>query len=645
MNNILILVILILSFYSTAYSIQEASFEKEISAMTIPDIMRRFPLQNGSADYAIGLKFLKGLGLEKNIDTAFKQFLKASKKGNKAAMVALGKLLFDSEIDTQEFFQDISWLKDFADKNDLAARYLLDSVVACKGMPDVLKKDIKNFLADKEPLEDLALKGNPTDPLAKNIVQAAKQHRELLKNAADNGNIKVAYFLGKEYRRNSAHQDLAQAFHYIEMAAQKEYAPALNILSEMYRNGEGVARNPLKAFQAMHDAAQKGYAPAQFTFGIMLINGFVHEKNFSQGVEWIEKAATQDLGGALAFLGELAREGFDRVGNSIEPDYQAAFELFKRSAAQKSFNGMYNLAQFYQSGLGGNKDTDQAIVLFDKILRDPSHYSRSVKALMYETGIGVTKDLVQAKELYTKEADDEANLFAHAGLERVNEKLQKQAEKALEAQVKKTPSSKSKKAREKRKAKANASTSKAAPESESEEELEPIKDIDIAGHALKNNLNAALTYNDKSFIQDIDTQNNKIVIQNPYDHSLVTIDAYHKGPITQKELKSLKKFIYDDRVKAWFDPQDQLLKTYTQEQIERHRFAERVDELVQLYGAKAVFIKQDGTLEKNRILIGDIKTHDNRILKGTFEYAYYKDKKKGNVIYHRFLHPHSKIRI
>lgn len=673
MNHLFKLLITFLSIHFVAYGQQIALTDSNIASMSIPEIKQRLNDQDGTADYFIGLKFYKGLGIEKNVNVAFKQFLKAAKKGHNGAMIGLGEILTQESVDSKEFVNDISWLKKMADKDDLAARNLLEVALSLSTMPETLKNDVRNYLRDRKPLLDLAFEKAPLgDFIAQQIIQKSNKKMELLKQAAVNGNAEKAYELGKLYRINSPHHDLALAFYYTDIAAKQGYAPALHLLSEMYRRGEGVTRDNLKAFESMRDAASQGLPQAQCNFGIMFLNGFVRERDFYNGIVWIKKAASQENGAALAILGELARQGKNDFDETIEPDYQAAFELFKRSAAQKNFNGMYNLAQFYLSGLSGEKNINKAQELFDKIIDAQSEDSFSAKALMYETGTGVIKDLSQAKKYYASGAQDQADVLSIEGLERVNEKLLKQAEKKRleraqaeaasssvskgkekaveeieEVPEKKVQSSKTKKAREKRKAwaKAKASTSQAAAESESEEESEKTKDIDIAGEALKNALNDALTYDDKSFISEVDTENNKIVIKNPYDNSVITIDAYHNGPITQNELKLLKKFIYDDRVKAWFSPKDQLLKTHTQEQIDRHRFAERVDEVVQLYGSKAVFMKQDGTLEKNRILIGDIKTQDNRILKGTIEFAYYKNKHKQNIVYHRFLHPSSKIRV
>jgi len=648
--------------------------------MTITEIKQRFNDQDGSTDYLIGFKFYKGLGLTvKNLNAAFTQFLKAAKKGHQDGLGMLKNMIAHGEGDIEYLASDISWLKRLGDKDDLLARSLMELLLQLPTAPENLKSELRLYLKNKKPMLDLlkekAAAGDPyaqfmsrqIDPLSAGQ-KIDSSIVENLKRAADQGDATAAYHLATMYVKGvMIEKNLSIAFKYATIAANKEHPDALFLLGKMYRRGEGVAQDIRKGFDYMLEAAKRNLAAAQYDLGAMFVNGFQVTRDFHEGLVWIKKSANQGYGDALAILGIFAREGLDDYGYAIDPDYKKAFDFFKESAEKGSWAGKYNLAQFYQSGLTGENNVAKANEFFGEILKSNDEGSFIFKALMYEAGIGTHKDLIEAKKYYEKSTDP-ADFLSKRGLARVNEKLLKQAEKkrlekeqaeAVSSSVskgkektveevpeKKVQSSKTKKAREKRKAwaKATTSTSKAAEEPESEEEPEAIKDIDIAGEVLKRELNAKFTYGDKSFISEVDTGNNKIVIKNPYDTSVVTIDAYHNGPITQKELKSLKKFIYDDRVRAWFGSKAELLKKYTEEQIERHRFAERVDEVVQLYGTKAVFMKQDGTLEKNRILIGDIKTQDNRVLKGTIEFAYYKDKHKGNVVYHRFLHPHSKIR-
>ncbi len=297
--------------------------------------------------------------------------------------------------------------------------------------------------------------------------------------------------------------------------------------------------------------------------------------------------------------------------------------------------------------MAGKKNTAQAKKLFNEILNSKSPNALVFKALMYETGSGVEKNLMRAKTYYETCTQTAIDLFATMGLSRITKKIAEQellSRTLLEEETAKASSTQSKE----KSAIAPSRTHTLQDVSEKavlfgQESTTQSRETDFTSteEVLKNELNQALSYDDGSIITEISTKKDKIVIKNPLDDSMVTILTDKQEPITTQHLKTLKTFTYDDRVKKWFLTVQELRET-TREKRERHSFAQRVDEIVQLIGKDAIFFKQDGTLEENKVLDGFITTKDGRMLKGRFEYALYDDQKANQVLYHRFLHPHSK---
>ncbi|PKN03165.1 hypothetical protein CVU75_03620, partial [Candidatus Dependentiae bacterium HGW-Dependentiae-1] len=393
------------------------------------------------------------------------------------------------------------------------------------------------------------------------------------------------------------------AFSQFLKAAEKGHADACLKVSALYLQGEGTPQNTEKYFEFLEKAAQLGSSHAQYNYGVMLLGQVLGANRFNEGVEWLKKAASQKNGAALSGLGVMAREGIDDFGNKIEPDYEKAFELFRQSAAKESHAGMFSLAQFYKSGLAGKKNTAQAKRLFDEILKSKSANALVFKALMYETGSGIDKNLIEAKRYYELCTQGAIDPLATIGLARVNKKIaeQEQVSRAfLEEETAKTSTPHRKKklktktsvqpAQSIQHTDKNTVLAELAPTQEQERTAQfQDVDFDIAGETLKNKLNQTLSYDDGSTITEIDTVKNRIIIQKPLDGSTVTLFI---DRLTEPHIKSLKKFTYDDRVKKWFATVQELRET-TQEKLERHRFAQRVDEIVQLYGKDAVFFKQD----------------------------------------------------
>lgn len=366
----LLAIFLIIS--STLHAMEVQVTNKSLVKMTIPEISKNFSQSNGDADLLIGKKFYFGLGIPKNYDVAFKQFVKSAQKDNIEALLLLSEMITSQEGNVKDFPKDISWLKKLADKdniNTLAARRLLELIITDPAVPQDLKKNIENYF-ETQPrfLELLKIKSSQGDPFAKVLLKKVQliesnppknlpeTYIKALKAEADKGDVAAANKLAFHYYYGQhMDQNFSEAFKYAHSAAQKNSAPALYMLSMMYRKGKGVTRNDKKAFDSMQASAQLGFVPAQSDLGEMYINGVGIDRNFPEALLWIKKAADNGNANAYVKLGTLALFGIGDSMEDIEPHYEQAFEFFGKAAALGNFVGMYELAQLYQSGLAGEK--------------------------------------------------------------------------------------------------------------------------------------------------------------------------------------------------------------------------------------------------------------------------------------------------
>ena len=159
---------------------------------------------------------------------------------------------------------------------------------------------------------------------------------------------------------------------------------------------------------------------------------------------------------------------------------------------------------------------------------------------------------------------------------------------------------------------------------------------------LKDLLNGLIAYDDGSIISELDLDSNVITISNPYDDSTVIISVEDILCIPDTTANQLD-FLYAERVANWFNNATIPL-TATIETVERHRFAQRVDQMIILYGRPSSFINNYGQEVENLTLSGTIITQDGRQLDGIFEYAQAENTKDSGkpTLYHRFLHPNSR---
>lgn len=641
------------------------------SSLSIVEIVNKYKDWPGAADYVIGYKYLRAKGTEQDFKNAEKFFMRAFEKGNLDAAYYLAEIYHTSPSGQKDPVKAAFYCKIAADRGDADAQFNMglfyDQGVGVEKDPVLAfyyyKKAADANIADAQTNVGLAYRSGRG--VTQNFAEALRylemaeragipeamvnlglmyndglgvpkdfdKASHYFKRAGDKGNPRGYYELGILYQSASVEKrDYKKAFEFLEKAAKQNYVKAFDGIGFMYENGLGVEKNSSKAIEYYKHAAVAGFTASQYNLGLLLFD----QKNYKEGFVWMLKAAEKKYTGALYFLGFNALNGINENGENIEPDYEKAFNYFKEAAQLGSYNAKYYLAQFYRIGLYVQKDSAQAQRIFNEILNSEDTVALFNKALLYEMGDGTSKNLIKAQEYYQKAFLASPSELEKAGLDRVNAKIKRAEDLAAEILRESTASSSTKKSASKGKAQAEPTES----ETSLPQEFEALE-IDIAGEKLKKVLNTELMYDDKSIITDINTETKQITVTSPRDNSVATIYLEDFKLLTKAKLKSLKKFTYDKRIKKWFGSKNEL-KIYTPQEIDRHAFPQRVDQLVNLYGDKATFVTADGSLERNKMLKGSIKTASGTIYEGIFEYAYYKDKNNNKILYHRFLHPYSR---
>lgn len=134
--------------------------------------------------------------------------------------------------------------------------------------------------------------------------------------------------------------------------------------------------------------------------------------DYARAREKYEAIATLGSKEALLALGCI----YERGGNGVEKDYDAARYWFERSWFEgKAIHAALALAKFYYLGLGVPVDFERAF----SYLASLEHSNNAVALLrlgtMYELGRGVQKDLGHARSLYRRSAQLK-NIFARKQL-------------------------------------------------------------------------------------------------------------------------------------------------------------------------------------------------------------------------------------
>ncbi len=110
---------------------------------------------------------------------------------------------------------------------------------------------------------------------------------------ADEGKDWAQFLLWFRYFHGSHGFDmnLPESVRYIQMAAEKGYAPAQCELGGMYGKGRGVPQDWDKSFHWSLLAANQGYAAAQYRVGQAYSYGRGVDKDIDQAFIWYKKSA------------------------------------------------------------------------------------------------------------------------------------------------------------------------------------------------------------------------------------------------------------------------------------------------------------------------------------------------------------------
>ncbi|MCR9226809.1 MAG: serine/threonine-protein kinase [Flavobacteriaceae bacterium] len=172
--------------------------------------------------------------------------------------------------------------------------------------------------------------------------------QDLFKTAAEQNhpaaieNLAILYKADKKYK---------EAFEMYEKGRDLNRYSCYRGLAEMYRNGQFVTKDTIKAFELYTNAAEHRDMLSQYWLGKFYYHGILTEKDRLKAVQWYSKAADK---GYLNAQNELGIIFFD------EKNYIEAGKWFQMAADKGNAFGSYNLGLLHYKGLGREKDIVEA---------------------------------------------------------------------------------------------------------------------------------------------------------------------------------------------------------------------------------------------------------------------------------------------
>ncbi|MCR2832502.1 tetratricopeptide repeat protein [Parerythrobacter lacustris] len=151
---------------------------------------------------------------------------------------------------------------------------------------------------------------------------------------------------------------MGEAIELIRQAADAGDVEAMTFLGMSYEKGQDVAANPATAATYYRMAADRGDPYAQWRLGIMIDSGAV-EGSPEQAVELFRKAADQGNTGAMASLAVMLA-----AGKGLPQDFAEARRNYEMAARKGNAHGLQGLGVLHLEGQGVPQDKVEAMALW-----------------------------------------------------------------------------------------------------------------------------------------------------------------------------------------------------------------------------------------------------------------------------------------
>ena len=355
-------------------------------------------IDDGSTDAMCQLAWLYRLGSEVEEDSprAFKLFLRAANAGDDEAFAWN---LRAAELDNVTAMINTAYCYTYGEgvvKNvPKAIEWLNRANDACDG---------KNA----DALFELAKIYHEGDGVA----QDKRKAFELMKASAELGDVKAMTNTAYCYRYgDGVEKNLGKAVEWYNKAIEASDgndATALYVLSIMYDDGEGVAKDERRSFELCKKAAELGYERAYESLAVKYHLGSGVGIDLRRAFEWHKKAAELGNVEAMSLLGLMYENG-----EYVSEDHRESTRWYRKAAEQGDTFSMNNLAYNYAQGRGVGKSFSDAVYWYERAIENGDESCVAALGWLYYENEYYAKALKYFKQ--TAEVNDDYALMNRIG--------------------------------------------------------------------------------------------------------------------------------------------------------------------------------------------------------------------------------------
>ena len=193
----------------------------------------------------------------------------------------------------------------------------------------------------------------------------------LFLRSAEKGNGIAQYNLGNCYREGwGVAPDPVESFNWTSKSAAQGFSPAIYNLALYYMNGYGVEADNEKARELHLQAAEDGHPWSMVYLADVYTSGNGVERDVAEGAKWWHKAADAGLAVAQYHLGLCYL-----AGRGVAQDSLACFNWVSKAAEQNHVDALNQLAYFYAEGMGTDVNMGMAHTTIDKAIQIAPNYA------------------------------------------------------------------------------------------------------------------------------------------------------------------------------------------------------------------------------------------------------------------------------
>lgn len=303
----------------------EAQWDVASTYASLGEPVRALPMLHSAAAAGhpraaalLGCLHEEGRGTERNLEEAKRWYGMAAERDQADAMAALGRLLLqeNSPLAREAASQ---WFHKAAQREDPNGQYYVGWLLAQRSGAAGADADAYGW-----------------------FLKAARQGHV-------GAQIAVATHL---LNGQGVAKDRKAAGEWLARAADSQDSVARYLLGRLREEAGGDLDGARSSYRV---AARAGHREAQFALAALLAKSNA-EADRKEAAEWFGKAREAGHKEAANRLGELYRDS-----RGVLQQADKARIIFQQAAAQGHVNAMYNLARMQDSGLGGQRDTENAL--------------------------------------------------------------------------------------------------------------------------------------------------------------------------------------------------------------------------------------------------------------------------------------------